>query len=367
MTNDDQSTASGDAPEAVQDISTGELIDNNYDTALSSHNRGPGGEGDHRDEFIDHGAYDDPGRMRNDDSIAASSTDNPRDDDGYTFSAGYETKAATGVGKPGDPHYDEQLQRVNDGRDGTDGTLSHRQADWDKKRIAQALCSDLPISKRQREQVVLAMERLDLDRFGHQKAIERVCLGVVTVIVNDQRVEQSANLEDVTPVTWEDEFKEIAAKFDVGMSDLATIKELVREQLGERPPEPANAGVNRDVSLPEISPAERPDEYWERMGHRFWVSLARYWEHRDAELKAAIPEEKKELVDLLRQWEPWEMPQTESSHPLIQEATDHAPADDADDAETTSDVTEAEDVSEEVRAEAEALIERMIDDAADSS
>lgn len=370
MTDDNQSAASSDVPDAVQDIPTEKLTGKGYPMPASGHESERSSEPEHRDRARGPRTLSDPGRMRNDESIDASSIDTPRDDEGYAFSTDPEMKAATGVGKPGkpDPHYDEQRQKMNDGRDPSDGTLSHRQAAWDKKRIARALCSDLPISKRQREQVVAAMEQLDLDRFGYQKAIERVCLGVVAVIVNDQRVEQGSTPDDVTLVSWEDQFREIATKFDVGMSDLSTIKKIVREELGDQPPEPAEADTNRDPNLPDIPPAEQPDEYWDRQPSRYWIRLARYWERYDADLKAALPEEKRKLVDLLRTWEP----RDEASVPAENQSTD-------DDSRTTSDGDgavnatdesceedqESISVDDDIRAEAEAMIERITDDAAD--
>lgn len=305
MTNNDSRNDCGnlrDIPEQVQNLSTEELGNNEHAVPRSNAD-----EGNHQNRpRSDPPACPEPGQTRYDDSINASSEDPGGSRSGYDFNAGHEMTAATSVGKTDDPNYNEDLQRRNDGRDQADGTLSHRQAEWDKKRITQAISSDLPISKRQRETVVLAMQQLNLDRFGHQKGIERVCLGVAAVIVNDEREEQASSPEEVTPLSWEDQFKDLAAKYDISMSDLSTIKEIVREELGDRPPTPAVTGIRRDRNLPKTSPSEKPDEYWDRLPARYWVHLARTWKHVEDDLKKEIPDQHRKHVDSLRNWKPWD-------------------------------------------------------------
>lgn len=363
MTNDESTEDTADLqeiPEEVQDLTVEELNENICDIAPAS--RRSGDENDPRMvRGPDPAAIPEPGRTMYDDSIDASSKDPGGTRDGHDYSAGHEMTAATGVGKPDDPNYDEDLQRINDGRHWSDGSLSHRQSEWDKKRFTQAICSDLPISKRQREMVVLAMEKLDLDRFGHQKAIERVCLGVATVIVNDERVEQTDDPGDVTLLSWESEFQDLAKKYDVAMSDLSTIKETVRDELGDRPPVPSDAGIKRDLNLPKITPDEKPDEYWEVRHTQYWVMLARTWESRDNDIKEAIPNEKRELVDLLRKWKPWDRtddPKPEPPDGSVEQGSDTGSSTD----QNTDIVSELDELKATVEEEAEALVEQMEDD-----
>lgn len=292
-------------PEDVQDISTQELIDNNYETRLEPRN------GPDKDPEMSRGrdlaaAMEEPGRTRHDDSINASSNNEDRSDEGYDLSTGAERSAATYVGKPRDPHYDDQLQRVNDNRDTYDGSLGQRQNQWDKKRICEAICSQLPISELQRKKILNAMEELDLERFGQQKAIERVCLGTAAVIVDPERAENADYPDEVTLLSWEDEFRATAKPLGVSMSDLSTIKRIVREELGWASLDPVTVGPKRDVNLPKIPFSDRPDEYWERQSPQSWEFIARSWETKDDEYKEAVPEEKQELVRLLHKWEPWE-------------------------------------------------------------
>ncbi len=325
MTKDEHSEDTSNSrtiPKEVQDISTEEIIENEYDVPLMSKDGASKSEPKTGTKHLP--APSPPGRTVYDDSIEASTEDLGGDKTGYNFSAGHEMSSATTVGKPDDPHYDEKLQRMNDGRHRSEGTLSHRQSRWDKKRITQAICSDLPISRRQKEKVVHSMEQLDLDRFGHQKAIERVCLGTVAVIVNQERVDLAGD-EDVTLISWEEEFQTLCDKYGVSMSDLTTVKDIVREELNNEPPEPSNTGIRRDPNLPEPDPAEKPDEYWQRKGSGYWVRLAKTWSFRDDNLKEAIPDEKQKIIDLLRRWKPWEQSEQQSNKEWDEDESIQAP------------------------------------------
>lgn len=358
MTNDDYREDTGnhrEIPEEVQDISTEELTANDYDVVPSDYQSGDDIEP--QNAYVQEPPADfEPGRTRNDDSIDASSENLGGTRTGRDYSAGHEMSAATNVGKPDERgSYDEKLHRINDGRHQTDGTLSHRQSDWDKKRITQAICSDLPISKRQRETVVAIMEGLDLDRFGHQKAIERVCLGVVAVIVNDTRVRLASDPEEVTLITWEDEFQDIAAKYDVSMSDLSTIKQTVRDELDDMSPEPSNEGVKRDLDLPKVTPSERPDEYWEHRSSQYWVSLAYTWERRDDDIKDALPADKRERVNLLRKWKPWEREDNSETKRQDDEAGPELGSASTTERETATD-SDLGDLDSSIEDEAEALV-----------
>lgn len=123
-----------------------------------------------------------PGRIRGDDSIDASSEDTDRTDDGYRYSAGYDSQMATRIGAENEYNPDiDRLRAMHEGCHQSDGEHSLRESQREKRRISQALCSSLPISDHEGEKVVDAVESLNFDCFGNQKAIPRVTLGVVAV------------------------------------------------------------------------------------------------------------------------------------------------------------------------------------------
>jgi hypothetical protein len=146
MTGEDQEQGNGrqsttEIPADVQDVSTEELVANDYNVDFGDRDI-PGSEPvESRFRTPQPGSFDDPGRTRHDNSIDASSDETDRTDEGYRITTGYESRSATRVGKPDDPDYDSELDRINEGRDRSDGSLSKRQSEWDKKRIAEAICS----------------------------------------------------------------------------------------------------------------------------------------------------------------------------------------------------------------------------------
>lgn len=336
----------------MQDISTKELVDSDYEIGFQNERNSSDTQADPRVEYDHPGVIPDPGRTRHDDSEDASSEDTERTDTGYQFT-GYETGSATRVGKPGDDGYSKHLERLNEGRDSTDSPLSPQQHEWDKKRFSQAICSALPISKREREQVIAAMEEIEPERFGHHKRIEKVCLGVVSVIVDKERSKQIDDPDELTLIQWEEEFKEIREREGVSMGDLSTIKQTVHDELGSHPPEPNPAGIRRDTNLPKTSPSELPDEYWQKREASYWESLAKGWEYRREEFKEALPKDKRERIELLRKWEPWkrddeptnEQPQQREQDPTFEPEFEE--------------LEEDLELEEDVIAEAERLIEEM--------
>lgn len=251
----------------------------------------------------DPAAINEPGRVRNSDSIAASSEDPGGSPEGKKY-AGYVSPTATRIGDEEDSDDKvERLRQLHEGRHRSDGEFSVREAEQYKKRTAEAICSSLPLTKREREDVLSVVMDIDFTRFGQQKAVPRVTLGIIVVIA-DERHRQS--LDDPDLVMLSDEFREVCEKHDVSMSDLSTIKEKVREALETRE---VTVGPNRpirDPALPAPTPPDNyPDEFWEAYSAEGWVSLAKTWEMQDGDLKEAIPDEYRKIVDNLRRWEPW--------------------------------------------------------------
>jgi hypothetical protein len=314
MTRDERTENSGKTDRIQgtdQDVSTQELVDNGYEVDLeidSTSSPDPERQQEHHQR---RGHDFDYLRKQYEESINASSEENPRSDGGYELDTGPERTAATYVGDPDlDPtEYNDWWQRVNDSRDPYSGnqseeSLSDRQREWDKKRVAQAICSQIPITKRQREKVVRAMDAVDFDQFGQQHAYERVCLGLIAVIVDKEREEHVETWDELA--SQEDEFKQIAKSLDVNLSDLSTIKQIARRELAGETLEPVTAGVRRDTNIPKRPLSEKPDEYWEEQPAEKWVVIARYWDRQTEEFKDALPDEKRELIRQLQTWEPWE-------------------------------------------------------------
>lgn len=247
-----------------------------------------------------------PGRTHLDDSIEASS-DAPGGsphEDGYT--AGYDSPAATRIGDEdvNDPKV-ERLREHNEGRHQSDGKHSVRESRRDKRRIAQAITSSLPLAPRERETVINTVENIDYSRFGHQKGIGRVTLGVVAVIIDEQQRQNASDTPEI--VSWTDEFQEIRRANDVSMSDLSTIKEKVREAVDDGEVVKGPRRPKRDPLLPGPTPPdEYPDRYWTERSPGSWIGMAKSWDRVPQDWKEALPDEYQELIALLRQWEPWE-------------------------------------------------------------
>lgn len=298
---------------------------------------------------FDYGAFTEPGRVPGQDSIEASQEHNPRDDDGFDFT-GYDSQMATRIGDEtdDDPRV-ERLRELHEGRHQSDGEHSAREAERDKVRIAQAICSGLPLALREREHVVSAIKILDLDRFGNQKNITKVTLGLVVVIADEQYRSDADDLDQL--VSYSEEFRTIRDKHDISMSDLKTVKRIAREQL-EKQHVPVSSEIRRrDPALPGPTAADDlPRQYWEELSAQAWASIARSWERHPQTYKEAIPDDYRETVDLLRRWEPWEEDNEE------EERVSHAV-----DQPDPGSVDEDDDIDDLVVAEAEALVAEMLD------
>lgn len=289
------------------------------------------------------GRYTEPGRIPGEDSLDASREDNPRDDDGYDYT-GFETPAATRIGDETDDDPEiERLRKHHDGRHQSDGEHSARETERDKERVAQAICSALPLNRQEGEHVVAVIKSFNLDRFGNQKSITKVTLGVVAVLVDEHHREGAEELDQL--VRRSEEFREIRDKHEISMSDLNTVKGIVRDILSSEPVPVSSDVRRRDPALPgPTAPGDLPRQYWENLSSESWVSIARTWKRKPEGYKDAIPPEYKERIRLLRKWQPW----TDDDDPEAQDTV--SPPDvsvDFDDEELTA---EAEKLIEELEA-----------------
>lgn len=309
-------------PEELQDISTEELAEADYEAVPSS---AIDDDEDDRRRHRDIGALSPPGRTHLDDSVNASSEDPGGDAHEDAYAAGYDSPMATRIGDEDDSDDDvERLRKLHDGRHHSDGDLSTRQSQWDKKRVAQAICSSLPLAQHERDKVLSVVKSLDFSRFGQQKGLERVTLGVVAVVV-DERHRQHDDV-DGEIVSFTDEYREMCDSLEVSMSDLATIKGIVREALDEGGATVWQREPRRDTHLPEPTPVdEYPDEYWDEHHSEYWVRNAKAWSRVPDEFKEAIPAEYRTLIENLRKWEPWEDEEDSSDHERDAESTSEAP------------------------------------------
>lgn len=352
MTSDESDDSEQDSdiqsiPEEVQDLSVEEVYGTEED-GVSSHSEDPRVT----TRSTDPTAFHRPGRTPNDDSIRASTDDLGGDQHKDAYSAGFDSPMATRIGKEEDHDEDaERLRELHEGRHRSDGELSIRQSQWDKSRIAEAICSALPLAKHEREKVVGVVNTLDFSKFGQQKGLEPVTLGVVAVVIDERHRQQEDVDGDI--VSFTDKYREICGSVDVSMGDLSTIKKLVRESLDEGTAAEGQRDPRRDTLLPEPTPVgEYPREYWENRDSEYWVRNAKAWSRVPDEFKEAIPDEYRRLISNLRQWEPWENTKSES--------TGEPDSDSAHQSNLVKDPNQLpEDIAEETTAEAEQLLDEL--------
>jgi hypothetical protein len=127
---------------------------------------------------------------------------------------------------------------------------------------------------------------------------------VVAVLVDEHHRSDADDLDQL--VYRSDKFQEMCDTHGVSMSDLSTIKQVVREQLEEQSI-PRTPGISRrDPAMPEpTQPDEFPRQYWDELSAQKWANIADNWESQPYNFKNAIPDDYQETVDLLRRWEPW--------------------------------------------------------------
>ena len=268
------------------------------------------------------GRMEPPGRNRHDDSINASSEDLGGDRDGHEYSAGYDSHMATRIGDEEDR--DDRVDRfreLHEGRHSSDGSHSVRESYRDKKRIAQAICSALPLTNPECALVVNTVENIDMSLFGNQKGITRVTLGIVAVLIDERGRDSPQCLEDL--VSRSDKFRSLRERHEISMSDLTTVKGIVRGALDGGGVDFKPSWSTRDPALPgPTSPNELPEEYWEAKSPEYWANVAKGWQYEPDEWKESIPKEYRSLIDRLRHWEPWKIIAKRSAEKIEAEAAE---------------------------------------------
>lgn len=102
------------------------------------------------------------------------------DMDSYAFSREYDSEARTRIGESGDGN--EQLRRVNDGRDSEWGNKAKRLY---KKRAIDLVADRLELSGPVRNELQFALDRLDTQQVG--LTIEKTVLATAWVVVQRER------------------------------------------------------------------------------------------------------------------------------------------------------------------------------------
>ncbi|QLC35768.1 hypothetical protein EFA46_016040 (plasmid) [Halarchaeum sp. CBA1220] len=297
-------------PEERQDLSLEELIDADYevvDTSMVETER------DTVPESAPPGRLSPPGQAMFDSSLEASSETVGEDDHYDAYPLEYDSPAATRIGKNGEGGDQiEQLRALNDERHRAVGNFSTHDSERYKDRTVQAICSSLPLANREQELVCGVVDWIGFSQFGQQKSIPKVTLGVVAVVI-DERHRETDDLEDM--VSRSTTFKEMRDSLGITMSDLGTVKQKVRDALGDREVILGPNCPKRDPLLPGPTTADdRPREYWDGISPASWENIAKEWDNFSSEFQEAVPEEYHDLVKRLRRWEPWSRGREKSSN-----------------------------------------------------
>lgn len=179
------------------------------------------------------------------DQQASRSRERRHQPDAYTV--GYDPAGATRIGT-GTADRGTRLRRLirqNEGRHQSDGRHSTRAAARDKKRVTQAFCSVLSVTDHQQREAVGLMGRLNLDRFGQQKRLEKIALTVIRVVVDSDRHRlffegrgpAAIDLSDVEPSSYPtsigdtQRYEELCAAHGFSDRDRFSVIRLVKDEL----------------------------------------------------------------------------------------------------------------------------------------
>lgn len=135
-----------------------------------------------------------------------------------------------------------KLVRHNEGRHQSDGNHSAREAARDKKRITESFCSYLDVPSHQQQEAIAAMGKMNLDRFGSQKRLEKVALAAIKVVVERDRFHRlrRTNLreldEELLPTRMLDDerYCDLLDEHNVSRKDVYSISQLVKRELKKR-------------------------------------------------------------------------------------------------------------------------------------
>jgi len=165
--------------------------------------------------------------------------------DAYTV--GYDSTGDTrvGVGAGSTNSRLERLIRHNEGRHQSDGNHSSREAERDKKRITQSFCSSLDVTPLQQQEAVSVMGQLNLNRFGRQKRLEKVAIGVIRFVVDRDRHRYFYNGRDPSsidlskvdeadfpdPFGEEEGFQKLCESHGMSKKDQYSLSQLVKREI----------------------------------------------------------------------------------------------------------------------------------------
>lgn len=165
--------------------------------------------------------------------------------DAYTV--GYDPTGGTrvGIGTGSQQSRLERLIRHNEGRHQSDGKHSSREAARDKKRITQSFCSFLRTTPHQQREAVSVISQLNLDRFGRQKRLEKVALGVIRFVVDRDRQRIVFNGHDPTsldfseideskfpdPFVEYERYQILCKEHEMSRKDQYSISQLIKREL----------------------------------------------------------------------------------------------------------------------------------------
>lgn len=279
-------------PEEVQDLTLEEVLEQDYNVVPSEHT---GGEDERRGPppgtgwlFETH-----PGEG------ALSEEEMYQDQHAYEYNP--KSAAATEVGDPDQRDEDtDKLHRINRGSHHSDGELAKRQAEWDKERITHAMCNQVGLNDYQRDEAIRIMLALNLNKFGSQKAIEKVALLVIRYVF--QRDQMAYDWAEDSRITENEQYCSYVEDVGWDMDDVIRLSKTLKQQLRELNWRDKFTGTNpgRDKHIPESGPEDRPDEYWYSKTKEYWERVAETWEQQPDEFREAIPDQHRETVMALR-------------------------------------------------------------------
>lgn len=174
---------------------------------------------------------------------SSSSRQQAHTPDAYT--SGYDPESETRIGTLSGTESTKiaRLVRQHEGRHQSDGGHSAREAARDKKRVTQCFCSTLGVTAFQQQQAVAAMGRMNLDRFGHQKRLEKVALATIKVVVDHDRQQPFTDVSDLSAVPSElfptrliedNSYLSLVSEYGIERGDLYSVSQLVKRELTKR-------------------------------------------------------------------------------------------------------------------------------------
>jgi len=119
----------------------------------------------------------------------------------------------------------------------TEITESKRRSLMDKKKMTEALCSELGLTEFQKRRATGIMLGLNLDRFGSQKRISKVALAVIKYVVEKDRSERYSEewIEDPSDlrISNNEDYVRLVEKEGLEMNDMMRLSIKVKKKISE--------------------------------------------------------------------------------------------------------------------------------------